>query len=251
MIYSASRRTDLPAFYPDYIVEKVRRSRKLEGVVYWTKDIRNFAVHFGLRAALTSYPAIIQYTVTGLAGSIWEPGVPSFCDQLKAFSEVVSELPAGAVRWRFDPIIADNTLFERFARIYEIWSKTGARLDSVTVSFPDLYRKVSCRVKKKGQLISELSIDAKCEILEKMYRISGLKFFMCCESELLEQNLGFVGKSSCVSAALFKNLYGIDVDSRHDAAQRSECGCTKSTDIGSYAQRCLHKCLYCYANPEE
>ena len=251
MIYSASRRTDLPAFYPDYIVEKIRRSRKLDGVVYWTKDIRNFAVHFGLRAALTSYPSIIQYTVTGLAGSIWEPEVPSICEQLNALSEVLSELPAGAVQWRFDPIIADNAVFERFARIYEILGHTGAKFDSVVVSFPDLYRKVSCRLKIKGQIFPDLTIEAKCEILEKLYRISGLKFNICCEGELLDQGLGFVEKSSCVSAALFKKLYDIDVDSRHDSSQRSECGCTKSTDIGSYKQRCFHKCLYCYANPEK
>ena len=36
MIYSASRRTDLPAFYPDFLVGKIQRSRKLDGVVYWT-----------------------------------------------------------------------------------------------------------------------------------------------------------------------------------------------------------------------
>lgn len=251
MIYSASRRTDLPAFYPDYIVDKIRRSRKLEGVVYWTKDIRNFAVHFGLRAALTSYPSIIQYTVTGLAGSIWEPKVPSIYEQMNALSEVLSELPTGAVRWRFDPIIVDNTVFERFARIYEIFGKTGFELDSVVVSFPDLYRKVSSRLKTKGQIFPDLTIDAKCEILDKFHQISGLKFLMCCEGELLEQNLGFVEKSSCVSSALFKKLYDIDVDSRLDASQRSECGCTKSTDIGSYEQSCFHKCLYCYANPDE
>jgi len=37
---------------------------------------------------------------------------------------------------------------------------------------------------------------------------------------------------------------------KKDPSQRKACRCTYSRDIGDYAQRCRHSCLYCYANPE-
>ncbi len=248
MIYSASRRTDLPAFYPDYIVSKVSRSRKLEGIVFWTKDIRNFVRHLGLSAVLTSYPAIIQYTVTGLAGSVWEPEVPSFQVQYDALSEVASLLPPGAVRWRFDPILqTDDDLYERFEKILVMFRAAGIFPDSVVVSFPDYYRKVRERLQNNGLAFTEFSFAEKLAVLEKLHSVGGIKIQLCCEDELLAVKHDYLEKGCCVSAGQFKELYGIDVDSRRDAGQRAQCGCTRSTDIGSYDQKCGHNCVYCYA----
>ena len=250
MIYSASRRTDLPAFYPDYLVEKIRRSRRLDGVVYWTKDIRNFIRHSGLKGVLADYPAIIQYTVTGLAGGIWEPGVPEFEIQGEALAELAQLLPRGAVRWRFDPIIADSSLFSRFSAIYAAMCEFGVGLEAVTVSFPDIYRKVAQRLREHGLKFPVLNVERKQEILQEFYRISGLELWLCCESELLGQNPGYLRAGACVSGELFRELYGITVDMRKDYGQRAECGCSRSTDIGSYDLACGHKCVYCYASPE-
>ncbi len=248
MIYSASRRTDLPTFYPDYIVAKVRRSRKLDGIVFWTKDIRNFARHLGLNAVLTSYPAIIQYTVTGLAGSVWEPEVPAFSVQLEALCEIASLLPSGAIRWRFDPVLhAGDELYERFEKILLGFRSAGLNLDSVIVSFPDYYRKVRERLRSAGLAFVELEDTEKLAVLAELHRIGNLKIQLCCEDDLLDSGKDYLEKGSCVNAGLFKELYDIDVDSRHDAGQRTQCGCTRSTDIGSYDQRCGHNCVYCYA----
>ena len=248
MIYSASRRTDLPAFYPDFLVGKIQRSRKLDGVVYWTKDIRNFIRHFGLRAAVTSYPTIIQYTVTGLAGSEWEPGVPQFSSQLEALAELVQLLPRGAVRWRFDPVIADSSVLQRFSDIYKLMEEAGAGLEAVTVSFPDIYPKVAQRLQQRGLNFPELQLEQKFDLLHEFYRISGLEIWLCCEEELLEDNPGYLRRGACVSGELFRDLYNIAVDMRKDQGQRVNCGCTRSTDIGSYDLICGHECLYCYAS---
>ncbi len=250
MIYSASRRTDLPAFFPDYIVEKIGRSRKLEGVVYWTKDIRNFLCHPGLREAVLKYPSVIQYTVTGLAGTEWEPGVPGLREQLIDLRRLAEMLPVGAINWRFDPIIADTTLYARFAEVNALLMEAGVGHDSVTLSFPDLYMKVRIRLGKLGMSLPELDTPAKIEILKHLYQISKLRQNLCCEQELLDSGLEFIQQAHCVDAALFARLYNIKVDARADRGQRAECGCTRSTDIGSYELRCGHGCRYCYANPD-
>ena len=250
MIYSASRRTDLPAFFPDYIVEKVRRSRKLEGIVFWTKDVRNFVRHLGLQNVILNYPVIIQFTLTGLAGSIWEPGVPKMREQEEAIRELHRILPAGALRWRFDPIISNNTLYERFYRVCDFFAACGVDLKEVTVSFPDLYRKVINRLRKEELALMQLSFTRKKEILRNFHESSGLLLRLCCEEELLGEKYCIAGK--CIDAELFEKCYGVKIRKIvKDTHQRPGCGCDLSTDIGSYDLHCRHNCLYCYANPGE
>lgn len=248
MIYSASRRTDLPAFYPDYIVDKIQRSRKLDGVVYWTKDLRNFTKHFGLETVLRNFPSVLQYTVTGLAGSVWEPDVPHYSLQGRSLESLNLVLPKGAIRWRFDPIIADKTLYNRFRDVLNYFVDSGVELDGVTVSFIDMYKKVNERISRAGVSIPTLSLQQRKEILCELHAISGIEIRLCCEADLLD--LPFATQSHCIEGALFDKLYGLKLDLRRDTGQRVECGCSLSTDIGSYDKKCLHNCLYCYASSE-
>jgi hypothetical protein len=120
MLYSASRRTDMPTFYPDGIVDQVKCSQKLEGIVLWTKDIRNCVDHFGLASVLKIVPCIINFTIIGLAGTPWEPNVPPLAEQMDTLSEMGKRLPSGAIRWRFDPIIAMEGWRERFTGAKEV-----------------------------------------------------------------------------------------------------------------------------------
>jgi len=247
VIYSASRRTDLPAFFPDYICQKVQRSRKLEAIVFWTKDPRNLVEHPGLAAVVSSYPTIIQLTITGLGGSIWEQGVPEVGTIIPAITELARVLPAGAIRWRFDPIIAEGTHFQRFSEIFEMLTAAGVMLESVVVSFPDPYSHAVGRIKQAGLSLPQLSFEDKKKILQELHAISGIPLALCCEQELL--TVSGIIRSRCIDGGLFDRLYGTSLGSLpEDHSQRQECGCCRSTDIGSYQQECRHKCLYCYAN---
>lgn len=254
MLYSASRRCDMVAFSPDPIVEKVDRSRKLDGIVFWTKDITNLAVHPGLVRITEKYPSIIQYTVTGLAGTVWEPGVPSFEQQRASLKTIAKRLPQGAVRWRFDPVIATPDIRTRFSKVRKALSAALGEPREVTVSFPDPYRKAVARVSASGLPWPETDSAEQRDIIEFMVEemggAAGSPVRLCCEPALLV--LPGVGKSRCIDDLLFKRLYGLDLGGLDkDQGQRQACGCVKSTDIGSYDIACPHRCRYCYANPEE
>jgi hypothetical protein len=260
MIYSASRRTDMPAFFPDAIVDRVRRSRKLEAIVLWTKDIRNLVRHLGLSWVVRSVPAVVQFTVTGLAGSVWEPRAPCLSEQLGELSEVAAILPRGAIRWRFDPILPGPDVPERFRRVKGGLETALGGLDGVTVSFPDPYRLAVARAGRAGLVWPRAAPAEKRDIVAMMAaefpRPDGMEesrwrpVRLCCEPELLV--LPGVGRARCIDGALFEKLYGLPLGNlEKDAGQRMACGCVKSTDIGSYAMRCPHRCLYCYARPEE
>ena len=252
MIYSASRRTDMPAFFPDDLVARVRRSRRLEAIVMWTKDIRNLAAHRGLAWVVAAVPTVVQFTVTGLAGTEWEPRVPSLASQLSELERVAAVLPAGAIQWRFDPIIPSPDLAERFARVKANLESAVGRLDRVTVSFPDPYRQAVDRAAAAGLVWPRLSLGEKKDVLAMMTAaFPGVEapIRLCCEPALLDAP--GVAMARCVDGELFEELYGLPLGGlEKDAGQRKACGCVKSTDIGSYAMRCPHRCLYCYANPD-
>ncbi|MGB2907918.1 MAG: DUF1848 family protein, partial [Candidatus Aminicenantaceae bacterium] len=57
--------------------------------------------------------------------------------------------------------------------------------------------------------------------------------------------------SACIDGHLLQELHPEEapVSVRKDKTQRTDCRCTESVDIGSYAQSCPQSCLYCYANP--
>ncbi len=261
MIYSASRRSDLPAFHPGFLVDRVRRSRRLEGLVLWTKDIRNLVNHPGLAEVAQAYPTIINYTVTGLAGTLWEPGVPPLGEQLPELAVLAKRFPPGAIRWRFDPIIPGPDLYERFAATLGDFQAVLGDVDACVVSFPDPYPKAAARTRAAGlpwpvfTLPEKRAILAKFLVLFQKSRRPGQveaeaapfrPLRLCCEADLLDQP--GVGPAACIDAGLFERLYGVRIGSpEKDPGQRKTCACTKSTDIGRYDLSCGHGCLYCYA----
>lgn len=258
MIYSASRRTDMVAFFPDDIVGKVRRSRKLEAIVFWTKDIRNLVLRPDLAAIAAHIPTVVQYTVTGLAGGVWEPRVPALATQLPSLRELATRLPRGAIQWRFDPIMPGPDLEERFKRVKGDLESALVGLDGVTVSFPDPYRHAVARSCAAEMAWPTIAFEDKQRIIAMMageYPYSetnggpGKPIRLCCEADLLA--LPSVTQSRCINGELFAKLYGLPLkDLPKDKSQRVACGCSTSTDIGSYAMHCSHCCLYCYAASE-
>lgn len=254
MIYSASRRTDMVAFAPSRIVEKVGRSRKLEAIVFWTKDPANLVHHSGLSWISKTIPSIVQLTVTGLGGSEWEPNVPALEKVVHAASELAKQIPAEAIRWRFDPIIATPDVLERFLLVKDKLAEALGTINEVIVSFPDPYKKAVQRIRASGLEWPEVPQQQKEDIIGAMAESFGVgasaPVKLCCEPELL--NLPGVGQAHCIDDTLFKKIYGLDfAELDKDPGQRVTCGCVKSTDIGSYDMACPHACRYCYANPSE
>ncbi len=253
MIYSASRRTDLPAFYPDIIVDKVKRSRKLEAITFWTKDVGNLVRHPGLARVVETVPSMVNYTVTGLAGTAWEPDVRPLGDQLADVKELAQRLPHGAIRWRFDPIIPTPDVERRFMSVKIALDDALGGVGEVTVSFVDPYPKAVERVRRAGLKWPAMSTAERRRLIEFMVGTfpPGDKpvVRLCCEPELFA--VPGVAMARCVDGDAFATLYGLPLaDLPKDAGQRKRCGCMQSTEIGSYELRCGHRCVYCYANPE-
>ena len=123
MIVSASRRTDLPAFYTPWLLRRLgegevlvpspRHPHRLSRIpltpdvvdclVFWTKNPTPLLPHLR-ELEQSGYSFYFQITLTPY-GSQWEPGVPPVTERIAVFQRLASVLGPGQVVWRYDPVL--------------------------------------------------------------------------------------------------------------------------------------------------
>ncbi|CCJ33116.1 MULTISPECIES: DUF1848 domain-containing protein [Caloramator] len=273
MIISASRRTDIPAFYSEWFMERIRRgyatfvnpfnanqinkvSLKREDVdviVFWTKNPKPLMKHLDEIDRL-GYKYYFQYTLNNYS-KVFEPNLPPFEERIKTFKELSDRIGKEKVILRYDPIIlSDITPFEfhlnSFSRIVKDLSGYTNR---VVISIFDDYRGASRRLKKAGINVFENPFNHPefrefIKSLASLAKAHDMEIYSCAEVVDLEEEGVLHGK--CVDDEYIKKVFNIDVTKKKDTGQRKECGCVASKDIGVF-DTCPHKCIYCYANMSE
>lgn len=265
MIISASRRTDIPAYYSPWFFERlkagfvlVRNPRSphlvssinlsphvVDGIVLWTKNPLPMMDRLG---ELNGYPYYFQFTLTPYGTDI-EPGLPSKSDVLlPAFQKLAETVGKDRVVWRYDPIIISGRYPADWHR--EQFRRTACRLSGCTevciVSFLDSYK----NTKRNAEALGSLSPtdEQKTQLLldfAATARECGMEINLCAE----ELNLKSYGifPARCIDAGRLSRLGGIPLQAEKDKGQRPDCGCCASIDIGAY-NTCPAGCRYCYAN---
>ena len=276
MIISASRRTDIPAFYGEWFAGRVREGyfirinpfnpaqRKkislerpeVDAFVFWTKYPAAFMKYLALLDT-EGYNYYFLYTLNDYP-ALFEPGVPGLAARIDAFLRLSAALGPERVIWRYDPIIISRTTpveyhLEAFTRLAERLSGSAKR---VIISFLDLYPKVKRRLERMGSG-EELDLTDPREAgeRERLERLmahlskaaveNGLEIYSCAEK--IDLSRCGVKPSSCIDAALLNRLFGLKLPQTKDPAQRPECRCAPAVDMGVY-DTCGFHCGYCYAN---
>lgn len=277
-IISVSRRTDLVAFFPVWLVKVVREEKarvfgpsghsytvdlspqNVHTIVLWSKNFTNLIDNFsGLRDELRKYDQLyLHLTITGLGGSFIEDGVPPAevaLSQLDSLIEIVGISQRLSVR--FDPILywwedgKERTNLHYFEELAPILRNRG--IQHVRFSFAQWYNKAKRRAAKKDFEYIDPPLEKKVKDARYISRVAksfGLDLYVCSQSSVSDAS--DVRPSSCIDGALLQGLHPdkAPVSTKKDRTQRKECLCTESVDIGSYTQFCPHSCLYCYANPK-
>ena len=122
MIISASRRTDIPAYYALWFLRRLEAGfvcvrnpvnfhqvsriplspEVVDGIVFWTKNPTPMLDRLPL---LKDYPFYFQFTLTAYAQDL-EPGVPNKNEVIiPAFQELSRRIGPERVIWRYDPIL--------------------------------------------------------------------------------------------------------------------------------------------------
>jgi DNA repair photolyase len=282
IVISASRRTDIPAFYLRWFMAQVERDyfkvinpynrqvtivpatpQKVHTIVFWSKNFGPFLKkRIGEQLQKKGYNLFFNFTIN-TDNPLLEPNVPALTDRLKQVKALCSRFDPRVIAWRFDPICfyknnrsAIKNNFLDFSRIVATVARSG--ITRCITSFMDDYPKIKKRTTAlPGFSFVDPSLERKLEILQKMEKellAKNIGLYTCCEKELLEAlpRQAAVRKSSCIPNRLLMKIYGGKLSLKKDSGQRIKngCGCMHSVDIGSYhLHPCYHNCLFCYANP--
>ena len=272
MIISASRRTDIPAFYSEWLENRLREGFALmknprnprqvrrislapedvDGIVLWTK---NPAPMLPMLSALEPYTYYFQFTLTPYGTDV-EPGLPDKDSvMVPVFQELSERVGKERVVWRYDPIFFGDVQTPQWhlERFHELAARLSGYTEECVISFLDYYRNTGKQMSGLG--VRELPPEEKAAFLRKLARAAvsyGLSLKACAEAPALGA-LG-IGASSCIDAARLERIGGYPqrpgsrpVPDIRDRNQRPFCGCAASVDIGAY-NTCAHGCRYCYAN---
>ena len=276
LIISASRATDIPAFYADWFFHRldkgyVRWRNPFSGhdsyvsfgntrfIVFWSKNPAPL-VPFLPMLKERGIGCYIQFTLNDYEVEGLEPNVPTLAQSTDTFRRLVDALGIGAVVWRFDPLILTDkinidTLLEKIANIANF---LASFTEKIVFSFADIesYKKVSRNLRQSGINYREWDEGSMREFASRLSAMNrnkwNLKLATCAERiELSEYG---IEHNRCIDPELISRFAPDDVilqnflyRARTDSGQRKACGCILSKDIGAY-NTCPHGCLYCYAN---
>lgn len=269
MIVSASRRTDIPAFFGEWLIGRLRAGEVLvrnpvrpeqvsrislapenvDALVFWTKNPAPFISRLRDIDAM-GHVFYFLFTLTPYDRRI-EPGVPGTENCMEVFRNLSRLLGRERVVWRYDPVILGGAMDADWHA--GAFSSLAARLSGFTgrciISFLDDYRKIRRRMRDIACIVPgpEQMIDL-CRRFARTAQRSGIALFTC--SEEIDLSPYGIMHSSCIDSGLIELIGGRRLPKTgKDRNQRKACGCNESRDIGCY-DTCTHGCLYCYAVSE-
>jgi hypothetical protein len=282
LVISASRRTDIPAFYMPWFMRAIGNGYfnvinpynhklfqvpaspdQVHAIVFWSKDFGPFLDSGnGEKLVRMGYHLLFNFTINS-PNKILEPRLPTLQERLSQLKRLCRTFGPASIHWRFDPICIfkdkSGRCRDNLSHFHHI-AKRAADLGIATciTSFVDHYQKVQRRFKAHSDivLLDPTLSEKKRLIAELAGNLSrmNMQLHLCCEKDLLEYLPADapVSQASCIPNQRIIDLYGPGISVSKDKGQRRSagCGCSVSKDIGSYTLHpCHHNCLYCYANP--
>jgi hypothetical protein len=270
MIISASRRTDIPAFYSSWCMNRIeaghcdvpnpfnsrqvtRVSLKPEDVdviVFWTRNASPL-LHRLKDLDRKGYRYTFLYTLMDNPRAI-DPRCPALEEAVATFKALSDRLGPERVTWRYDPIVFSNATPPEFHRkTYETIAKHLRGYTSCSIiSAVNIYKKARQRLtalREKGIEVMECEEKAFGELMRFMASVareSGMALSSCAQERDLTAYGVLPGK--CIDDGQIREVFGLEVNHAKDPSQRKACRCVVSKDIGMY-DTCLYGCVYCYA----
>lgn len=276
VIVSASRATDIPAFYAREFFESLE-----QGYTIWTNPYNGKATYVSFantrfivfwsknpEPLLPLLPKLkelgigfyVQFTLNDYVAEGLDPNVPNLPHRIDTFKKIVDNYGIGHAVWRFDPLILTDkiSIDELLVKIRNIGLQLKGYIDKLVFSFADIssYRKVGANLSRAGVNYREWYEPQMLEFAQKLSVLNEnelhLQLATCAEA--IDLTPFGIEHNRCIDPELISHLSPDDTKlqmwlwgASKDKGQRQACGCILSKDIGTY-NTCPHGCLYCYAN---
>ncbi|MBQ9662277.1 MAG: DUF1848 domain-containing protein [Oscillospiraceae bacterium] len=262
MIINSGSRTDIPAFYSKWFMNRVREGFVMVRNPYYPEQVTRYRLDpavVDVLAFCTKNPEpMLPYleelkmfrqfwfvTITPYGKEI-EENVPDKTRVMAAFRRLSEAVGKKAVIWRYDPIFVSDQYsvgfhieaFEKMAEELRGYTRTSV------ISFIDLYEKT----KRNFPEVRAVTAEEQIELTKAFVSIGeryGMTIRTCLENRQLSQ-YGAV-TDGCMTRDVLEEALGITLETPKGPGARPECACILGNDIGMY-NTCAHFCKYCYAN---
>ena len=262
MIINTGCRTDIPAFYSEWFINRITEGYVCVRNPYYNTKVTKYKLNpdvvdclvFGTKNPepmikyldkLDKYKQLWYITITPYGKNI-EPNVPDSIRVIESFKKISKHIGIDGVNWRYDPIfIGMGFNVKKHIECFNIMAKKlKGYTKNCTISFLDLYEKV----KVNAPNIKPPTIDEQIEIAKAFSRIgreSNITVHSCCEKTFLTKY--GIDCKGCMTQEIIEACIGEKINVTKRKNIREDCNCLLGNDIGAY-NSCKHLCIYCYAN---
>lgn len=265
MIISASRRTDIPSFYSDWMFNRLKEGYVcvrnpmnihqisqislspdvVDGIVFWTKNPTPMLERIH---ELDKYTYYFQFTLNSYGKDI-EKNVPSKNDVIiPTFKKLSSIIGKERIVWRYDPILINEHYTIEYHKKYfkKLCESLSNYTQKCTVSFIDLYKNTERNIQPLNiHIPSNDEVINLMDFFSTVAKDNGIYIDTCAEEyDLSSLN---IKHACCIDKQRLERIGNYQLKIGKDKNQRGVCGCIESIDIGMY-NTCENGCMYCYAN---
>ena len=277
-IISASRATDIPAFYGAQFMEALRK-----GFLYWTnpfnhkKSLVSFKntdlIVFWSKNPRPLFPYLneiddlgisyyFNFTLNDYEMEGFEPNLPKLQKRIDTFIELSEKIGREKMIWRFDPVIIsrDQNVEIIIDRIEKIACQLEEYTNKLVFSFVDTsYRKVQNKLVKQNIQLINWGDNVKCVFSKGLtQRLMAFNLEIASCAEKIDLTPYKIYPNKCIDNKLIKKVFSSneklvnfisELETKkkiNDKGQRKHCQCMVSKDIGRY-NTCGFSCVYCYA----
>lgn len=232
VIVSASRSTDIPAFYGDWFMERIRVGyvkwinpfngiqsyvsfENTRLVVFWSKNPKPFVRHLSrLDEKIENY--YFQFTLNDYEKEKLEKKIPNLSSRIETFIQLSELLSPDRVIWRFDPLILTQQIGvdELLRKIENIGNQIAKHTKKLVFSFADIaiYKKVEHNLNKNKIGYKEFDEGLMCDFATGLKELNSkwnLELATCCEK--IDLDFYGISHNKCVDDDLIIKLFSNDI----------------------------------------
>ncbi len=262
MIINTGMRTDIPAFYSNWLLNRIKEGYVYVRNPYYEHQVTKYSLNPNVvdclafctknphplishLSELNKYKQFWFVTITPYGKDI-EPNVPNKKQVINDFKKLSEHLGKNAVAIRYDPIFI-NEKFDVSMHIKcfeKLLDELKGHTEDCTISFLDMYEKVKRNAPDLRPPTEKEQIQI-AKAFSKIGKQNNIVIHSCCEKEFLK-NYG-LDITGCMSKEIIEKAIDSKLNAPKSHSKREGCTCLLGNDIGAY-NTCGHLCKYCYAN---